>query len=393
MNHPIILFFKYWYITFPLLFILLSLYNKGDNDSSLNMQSKAKDEFENQEDEQKIYPIQNLSYYLTLNNQLILKSRNWIINLKEKSPYEYQTRDVLEQGYCILNEMEHFKDELHYAMRHVPLLSHYLDFIDILDGFTYEVKMRDPEQKEFVLTMSKLNSQGQPRNYLAESEMMYATIDSEDFREEVTNLIERVNAWMEDLENPFSYELQPRTKLNYAYAIITRLNELKEEFSSVLVAEISDIESLEFLSKLEACIEFFTNEVELRDPEKSKLVHLLDDDPDLISSHIQVVKYTNQIVSMIQSKTYHQELLAEHMAHYNLYEETLEKLAKIHFNPELFDHELVERQEIIDFIHTYQRFQQKAIKHLNKDEVREYQIARRLLDTKMSEFEYRDLLE
>ncbi|HEL9631037.1 TPA: hypothetical protein U0K61_002260, partial [Streptococcus suis] len=140
-----------------------------------------------------------------------------------------------------------------------------------------------------------------------------------------------------------------------------------------MVAEISDIESLEFLSKLEACIEFFTNEVELRDPEKSKLVHLLDDDPDLISSHIQVVKYTNQIVSMIQSKTYHQELLAEHMAHYNLYEETLEKLAKIHFNPELFDHELVERQEIIDFIHTYQRFQQKAIKHLNKDEVREYQ--------------------
>ncbi|HEL9631057.1 TPA: hypothetical protein U0K61_002280, partial [Streptococcus suis] len=111
----------------------------------------------------------------------------------------YQTRDVLEQGYCILNEMEHFKDELHYAMAHVPLLSRYVAFIDILGGFTYEVKMRDPKQKEFVLTMSKLNSQGQPRNYLAESEMMYATIDSEDFREEVTNLIERVNAWMEDL--------------------------------------------------------------------------------------------------------------------------------------------------------------------------------------------------
>lgn len=76
MHHLIILILKYWYITFPILFILVILYDKGANKSSLNMQSKAKDDFENQEDEQKIYPIQNLSYYLTLHNQLIFKSRN-----------------------------------------------------------------------------------------------------------------------------------------------------------------------------------------------------------------------------------------------------------------------------------------------------------------------------
>ncbi|NRG98105.1 hypothetical protein HPA99_05975 [Streptococcus suis] len=148
MNHPIILFFKYWYITFPLLFILLSLYNKGDNEASKQEQSvspqldslpntKKKKAKSFTEEAEKLFDMQAI----------------WYGSLVEQIPYESQSEEKLEFGYEIIERGKKLSEVVRNDNKHSWSKMDKLAFLTLLDSrnksFEYEVLFRDQEKFGF----------------------------------------------------------------------------------------------------------------------------------------------------------------------------------------------------------------------------------------------------
>lgn len=167
---------------------------------------------------------------------------------------------------------------------------------------------------------------------------------------------------------------------------------LKEDFNSGIIQGFSDLQRLNLIAQLAKMIDSFSHDVEFRDPDKHQLIRLLDNDKELLALHLQVIKYTNLIFDNILTRDIHQELLAEHTAHYQLYEEVIERLVKMYLSPDLFEGRPVQLEDVIEFMTNYMSFQKQAIQHLNRDEVRVYMISRRLLDNKLAQTNYKNLL-
>ncbi|MGQ7337225.1 hypothetical protein ACTGYP_04755 [Streptococcus suis] len=268
MHHLIILFFKYWYITFPILFILVILYDKGDNETSKQEQS----------------------------------------------------------------------------------VSQQLDSL--------------PNTKK-----NKTKS----------------------FTEEAERLFDMQAIWYNSLVEQIPYESQSEEKLEFGYEIIESGKKLSELVRNDNKHSWSKMDKLAFLTLLDSRNKSFEYEVLFRDQVKFGLPKMLQVvSPHLHTIHSNVLANNTIIKDELKSREIHKELLAEHEGCYNLYEEVIRNMLNIHLNSESY---AVPIEDIEHFMNAYTIFQEQAIKHLINDEVREYQALCRLLDTKMSEFEYRDLLE
>ena len=210
-----------------------------------------------------------------------------------------------------------------------------------VDEFRYQVEKRDSEKKGMLSDSYEFNEDGTRRDFIKESidriHITYGAKNLETVRLELNEVAENATSWIEMLDDSSSNEILSRDRLNYGYTIISKMNALKEDFNSGIIQRFSDLQRLNLIAQLEKMIDSFSHDVEFRDPDKHQLIRLLDNDKELLALHLQVIKYTNLIFDNILTRDIHQELLAEHTAHYQLYEEVIERLVKMYLSPDLFE--------------------------------------------------------
>lgn len=398
-----ILLIKYWYITLPVL-VIIGVLQQDDNKEKEKLKQPQSGSPADRENISKVirkesFPIRSLTAYISEGNQLISLARDWVIGLDEPYHTNYQTRDKLNEGYAILEKLDYLAAEVNAITLEdlgMGILDVQIGVILFVDEFRYQVEKRDPEKKGMLSDSYEFNEDGTRRDFIKESidriHITYGAKNLETVRLELNEVAENATSWIEMLDDSSSNEILSRDRLNYGYTVISKMKALKEDLDSGIIQGFSDLQRLNLIARLEKMIDSFSHEVEFRDPDKHQLIRLLDNDKELLALHLQVIKYTNLIFDNIMTRDIHQELLAEHTAHYQLYEEVIERLVKMYLSPDLFEGKPVQLEDVIEFMTDYMSFQKQAIQHLNRDEVREYTISRRLLDNKMAQYDYKNLL-
>lgn len=210
-----------------------------------------------------------------------------------------------------------------------------------VDEFRYQVEKRDSEKKRMLSDSYEFNEDGTRRDFIKESidrvHFTYGAKNLETARLELNEVAENAASWIEMLDDSSSNEILSKDRLNNGYIIISKKKALKEDLNSGMIRGLSDLQRLNLIARLEKMIDSFSHDVEFRDPDKHQLIRLSDNDKELLALHLQVIKYTNLIFDNILTRDIHQELLAEHTVHYQLYEEVIERLVIMYLSPDLFE--------------------------------------------------------